>query len=405
MSNVSIPGQISVLVVDDSNVFRRVLREIFEKNSNIRVVGEAVNGIQALEMLLKVKPDVIIMDLEMPLMDGLTALQHLMIHKPIPTIIFSSLTKEGSVRCFDAMKYGAVDFVCKDFIFQGNDISDYDQIIIQKVVRASKVTVRSVESLFNQDLESIVNQEAGPAPQKQVLFCEDCGAQVCFDPSSDSKTVVCDNCGDIIDISFFESYRRNNFVTVIGAGEGGYRNLLNFIPRITAELNGAIIVVLYGDYEHVGVFTEYLDSITDLKVQRIKDGISIEGGNCYIASGDEYLFLKPFSAHYIIRSTRKKIPGHKPLDMAMNSIATIFRNKVAGIIVSGSEIDGELGVRAIHNNGGKILVLNPNDCFCKSAVENIMKKCTVDEIVPESDLSEKIKSLHKDASVSGSLTA
>jgi len=404
MSNVSIPGQISVLVVDDSNVFRRVLREIFEKNSNIKVVGEATNGIQALEMLLKVKPDVIIMDLEMPLMDGLTALQHLMIHKPIPTIIFSSLTKEGSVRCFDAMKYGAVDFVCKDFIFQGNDISDYDQIIVQKVIRASRVSVRSVETVLSQDLESIV-KDAANLPQNQVLFCEDCGAQVYFDPTIGSKTVVCDNCGDVIDVSSFESYRRNNFVTVIGAGEGGYRNLLNVIPQIPADLDGAIIVLLYGDYEHVNVFTEYLDSITDLKVQRIKDGISIEGGNCYIASGDEYLFLKPFSAHYTIRSTRKKIPGHKPLDMAMNSIASIFRNKVAGVILSGSEIDGELGVKAIRNNGGKILVLNPNDCFCKSSVENIMKKCTVDEIVPEGDLSRKIVTLHKEASVSGSLTA
>lgn len=220
MPNASIPGQISVLVVDDSNVFRRVLRDIFEKNSNIHVVGEAVNGIQALEMLLKLKPDVIIMDLEMPIMDGLTALQHLMIHKPIPTIIFSSLTKEGSVRCFDAMKYGAVDFVCKDFIFQGNDVSDYDQIIVQKVVRASKVNVRSVEASFNQDLEALV-QEATNEPQTRVVFCEDCGAQVRFDPSNGRKTVECDNCGDIIDVSFFESYRRNNFVTVIGAGEEG----------------------------------------------------------------------------------------------------------------------------------------------------------------------------------------
>lgn len=404
MSNPSIPGQISVLVVDDSNVFRRVLREIFEKNSNIQMVGEAVNGIQALELLLKLKPDVIIMDLEMPIMDGLTALQHLMIHTPIPTIIFSSLTKEGSVRCFDAMKYGAVDFVCKDFIFQGNEISDYDQIIVQKVVRASQVAVRSVETLFSQDLASII-KEASNTPQTQVIFCEECGAQVRFDPSTGSKMVECDNCGDIIDVSFHKNYRRNNFVTVIGAGEGGYRNLLNIVPKLPADIDGAIIVLLFGDYEHVNVFAEYLDSITDLKVQRIKDGITIEGGNCYIASGEEYLFLKPFSAHYTLRCTRKKIPGHKPLDMAMNSIATIFRNKMAGVILSGSEIDGELGVKAIRKNGGKVMVLNPNDCFCKGSAENIIKKCSVDEIVTEIELSDKIKALHKEASSSGSLAA
>lgn len=403
MSSVTAANKISVLVVDDSTVFRRVLKEIFDKNQNISIVGEATNGIEALELLLKVDPDVIIMDMEMPLMDGMTALQHLMIHKPIPTIIFSSLTKEGSVRSFDTLKYGAVDFVCKDFIFQGNEMADYESIIIQKVIRASKVAVKSVEPLFTPDSES---PPVDPLEDTmKVVFCEDCGSQVRFDSASGEKYVQCENCGDLIEINVIENYKRNNFLTVIGAGEGGYVNLLNIIPKLSADMNGAIIVVLYAEYGHVDVFTEYLDSITGIKVQRIKDGISIEGGNCYVASGEEYLFLKPFSAHYTIRSTRKKIPGHKPLDMAMNSIATIFKSKVAGILLSGSEIDGEIGIKAIQKNGGKVLVLNPNDCFCKDLSENIIKKCSVDKIVTENDLTKEILSLHKDASSDGSLAA
>lgn len=403
MSSVTSANKISVLVVDDSTVFRRVLKEIFDKNQNINIVGEATNGIEALELLLKVDPDVIIMDMEMPLMDGMTALQHLMIHKPIPTIIFSSLTKEGTVRSFDTLKYGAVDFVCKDFIFQGNEVSDYESIIIQKVIRAAKVTVKSVEPLFSPDVDT--SQPEIAEETMKVIFCEDCGSQVRFDATSGEKYVTCDNCGDLIEINVIDNYKRNNFITVIGAGEGGYVNLLNIIPKISAEINGAIVVVLYADFKHVDVFTEYLDSITGLKVQRIKDGISIEGGSCYVASGEEYLFLKPFSAHYTIRSTRKKIPGHKPLDMAMNSIATIFKSKVAGIVLSGSEIDGEIGVKAIQKNGGKVLVLNPNDCFCKGLTENIIKKCNVDKIVTENDLTKEILELHRDASSEGSLAA
>ncbi len=404
MSLVPATNQISVLIVDDSSVFRGILKEIFEKNKIINIVGEATNGIEALELLLQVEPDVIVMDMEMPLMDGMTALQHLMIHKPVPTVMFSSLTKEGCVRSFDALKYGAVDFVCKDFIFQADDISEYEMIIIQKILRASRVKVKSVEPFSLPEDKKLVEPEE-PKVEMSFLFCEDCGSQVKFNAASKEKYVTCENCGDVIEINVIENYKRNNFITVIGAGEGGYVNLLNIIPHLSNDMDGAIVIVLYADYEHVNVFTEYLDSITAMKVHRIKDGISLEGGNCYVTSGDEYVFLKPFSASYSIRSTRKKIPGHNPLDMAMISIAKIFKNKVAGLLLSGAIRDGVAGAKAIKENGGKVLVLNPNDCFCKGLTENIMTKCRVDKIVTESALTEEIKNLHKEASSEGSLLA
>ncbi len=88
-------------------------------------------------MILKTRPDVILLDMEMPLMDGMTALQHLMIHRPTPTIMFSSLTERGTARCFDTMKNGAVDFVCKDFIFQKSSLHTYKKLLIDKVKKAA----------------------------------------------------------------------------------------------------------------------------------------------------------------------------------------------------------------------------------------------------------------------------
>jgi len=124
---------VSVLIVDDSLVFRRFIGDIFAEFKNIRIVGEAQNGIEALDMVLKRSPDVILLDMEMPLMDGMTALQHLMIHRPIPTIMFSSLTEEGTARCFDTLKNGAVDFVSKDFIFQKNHLAEHKKELLEKV--------------------------------------------------------------------------------------------------------------------------------------------------------------------------------------------------------------------------------------------------------------------------------
>jgi two-component system, chemotaxis family, protein-glutamate methylesterase/glutaminase len=103
------PPQISILIVDDSLDFRKFLKDIFENCQDIVIVGEAQNGIEALDMVLKTSPSVILLDLEMPLMDGMTALQHLMIHRPTPTIMFSSLTEKGTARSFDTLKNGAVE--------------------------------------------------------------------------------------------------------------------------------------------------------------------------------------------------------------------------------------------------------------------------------------------------------
>ncbi len=109
---------VKLLVVDDSWVLRRVLRGTLSQREEIQIVGEATNGVEALDLVLKLQPDVILLDVEMPVMDGLTTLQHLMIHTPTPVIMLSSLSKWGSPRCFDALKYGATDFVSKNIFFQ-----------------------------------------------------------------------------------------------------------------------------------------------------------------------------------------------------------------------------------------------------------------------------------------------
>ncbi|PID76479.1 MAG: hypothetical protein CSB24_06380 [Deltaproteobacteria bacterium] len=384
-------SQVSVLIVDDSSVFRRVLGEIFAKNQHITIAGEAGSGHELIEIFDEIKADVILMDMEMPMMDGMLALHHIMEHGPVPVIMFSSLTSEGSVRAFDALKYGAVDFICKDFIFQRNDVSDYDSVVIKKIIRASRVTVRPIEKVYNQPGQAAADQET-----TGLLFCEDCGSQVLFDAASGEKYTLCNNCGDLIEIGL-SGQDQNNFATIIGAGEGGYANLLQIIPQLPVDMKGIVVVVIYAPYDHVDTFAEYLDAITPMKVQRIRDGASLEGGSCYVASGEEYLFLKPFGTNYTIRSTRKTIPGHRPLDMAMNSVAAVFEDKVAGILLSGAEIDGEIGVGEIRKKGGRVMALNPNDCFCKSLVENIIKKCVVDEIIKINEAAEKIKKLHEEA--------
>lgn len=397
----SLPKQISVLIVDDSLIFRRLLREIFERTNTIKIIGEAVNGIEALDKVLKLNPDVIIMDMEMPLMDGMTSLQHLMIHMPTPTIMVSSLTREGTARGFDAIKNGAVDFVCKDSFFQQKEIGSFDQEIVYKVLYASKVVVRPVEPAFTTK-DDIPQSEIKPS---DIIFCEECGARNILDAEQKSllSEFKCNQCGDLLEINLINKYKRINFVTVIGSGLGGYSNLLRVIPRLPGDISGAIVVVLYENDKHVDAFTEYLDAVSNIKVHRMVDGLTIEGGNCYVSSSFDTVYMKPYSAQYTVRKT-EPVSGCGPIDLLMNSIASVFKDKVAGFVFSGVDLDGEKGINSIKKNNGYSIVLNSGNCLCKEMGENILRKCSVDKIVDEKDAADFIIELHH-TSLSESFTA
>ncbi len=390
----SVPKQISVLIVDDSPVFRRLLREILERAKSINITGEAANGIEALDLILKLSPDVIIMDMEMPLMDGMTSLQHLMTHKPTPTIMISSLTREGTARGFDAIKNGAVDFICKDSFFLKKNNGSFSQELIYKILCASKVMVKPVEPAFTGKID-IHRPEFNPS---DIIFCEECGARNIVDTPRKTRldTLTCRKCGDLLEVNLINKYTRINCITVIGSGLGGYGNLLRVIPQIPEDMNGAIVIVLHAQSEHVDAFTEYLGAVSRIKVKRMIDGLTIEGGTCYLASASDIVYVKPYSAHYTIRKT-EPVPGFGSIDLFMDSVSSLFKDKVAGFVLSGSESDGEKGIKAIKANNGFSMVLNSGNCLCKEMGENILRKCIVDRIVDEKDAAECIIDLHRAA--------
>ena len=260
--------KISILIVDDSLVFRKFLGDVFDEYAEFSVAGEAQNGIEALDMILRTSPDVILLDMEMPLMDGMTALQHLMIHRPTPTLMFSSLTEMGTARCFDTMKNGAVDFICKDFIFQKNSLLTYKKLLVDKVRRAASLKLKATEPAFTTPAQVAKEEEV----EQRVVFCEECGARevIAVTRYQPVYSVTCSNCGDAIELTLNHQsqYRRNAFISVLGGGEGCFYNLLQIVPQLDADLGGAVLVVIQQDVDHVNNFAEYLDAISPIKVIR-----------------------------------------------------------------------------------------------------------------------------------------
>jgi len=388
------PEKIILLIVDDSLVFRRFLRDIFEDCPDVVIVGEAQNGIEALDMVLKTNPSVILLDLEMPLMDGMTALQHLMIHRPTPTIIFSSLSEEGTARSFDTLKNGAVDFICKDFIFQKNNKPAQKQLLIDKVRRAADFKVSAREPFvttppFSQD----INEEI-----QSVVFCEDCGQRevVSYKKSMPLRTITCSNCGDSIEVGLIGSsqYRRNTFLTVIGGGDGSFFNLLEIIPYLDPEMGGAVIAVIHQETGHLNSFTEYLDSISAMKVIRAREGVNIEGGNCYIASGHDFLHLKPYSAQLTLQRLQKAALNYGPIDILFASVSTLFKKRACGLILSGDESDGDKGMAILVKNGGTPIILDSKECYCKNTGLFILDNVPHLRALPSEDALQLVKTLH-----------
>lgn len=391
------PSEISVLIVDDSLVFRKFLGDIFDDCEDVVVVGEAKNGIEALDMILKTKPDVILMDMEMPLMDGMTALQHLMIHRPTPTIMFSSLTERGTARCFDTMKNGAIDFVCKDFIFQKDNVVSYKKLLIDKVRRAAQVKIKAKEPVVT--ATSAAN--CAPDTEQRVVFCEECGNRqgVVITKNQPVQPIVCSQCGDSIDLSLSaqSQYRRSTFISVLGGGEGCFSNLLQIVPQLGSEMGGALLAVVHQNIEHVNAFAEYLDAISPMKVIRAREGVTIEGGNCYIASGSDYMSIKPYSAQLTLQKVAKGSLKGGPLDILLASVSTIFKKRAAGIILSGDENDGERGISILMKNEASQAILHEEECYYKNMGRQIATNCNISRTYALDSIVDTIRQKHYQA--------
>lgn len=390
---------ISVLVADDSIVFRRFLRDILDDSETIALRGEAKNGIEALDLVLKVRPQVILMDMEMPLMDGMTALQHLMIHCPTPTIMFSSLTGEGTFRAFDALKNGAVDFFSKDLLFDENKQDVFRKIFTRKIESAAQMQVHTIEPVFD-----MTKDPDSTAPASRVVFCEECGARNIIAETAGDGIIRCQECGDILEHYDVQRYRRNAFVTVFGGGEDCFRSLLNIIPKLDSELGGSVIIVIKADPHHVDTFSEYLDSISPMKVLRAREGISLEGGFCYVASSMDQLNLQQFSAQQTLCKMKTLDSGMGPIDLAMMSVASVFKKKCAAILLSGNETDGIRGMASVLENGGSSLVLNPVECLSSRLVRVTIEKLSSVKIANDDmSLAKKIAQFYYHARNDGTI--
>ncbi|MDQ7781539.1 MAG: chemotaxis protein CheB [Desulfomonilaceae bacterium] len=345
-------NKIRVLVVDDSALMSRQIAGILSDDDKIVVVGRAKDGREALDMVAGLKPDVVTMDVEMPRMNGITALKHIMVRHSVPTVMISALTTEGARTTFDALKYGAIDVIAKPSRREDESLDAQKADIISKVRRAAAIrTGRSRYIRMGQSPKESEKSSGGP----------------------------CDHSTRFIGI---------------GAGTGGYYGLLRIVPALTGEFRDVMIVVLLVARRYVAPFVSYLESHSRVPVKTV-DGVEVpEKGTCYICSGQDGATLfkgSHGSAVFQLRGSQMTSPF--PVNEMLSSLSA-FGSRSVGVVMTGAGTDGADGVAAIRKAGGMGVVQDITNCLDPQMPLAALQKDSVEKILPDFLMAEFFMKLH-----------
>lgn len=345
--------KIKVLVVDDSALMRKLIPLILEKDPDIEVVATAVDGRFALAKAEKHRPDVITLDMDMPGMDGLTTLRHLVTDFGIPVVIVSSLTDKGVELTMKAFELGAVEAVAKPRDAISINIREIAEELIRKVLAAS---LSSPSKLFLEPGPSASEETEGPVAKKELTG------------------------------------RFADFVTVIGVSTGGPNALTQMLPGLPADLPAGVLVVQHMPPGFTGVFAARLNKICALKVSEAKDGDPVLPGRVLVAPGDAHMKIKktPFGS-IIVLNSRPPVNGHRPsADVLFGSAALEYGPNALGVIMTGMGDDGAEGMGEIKKAGGRTIAQDEKSSVVFGMPKAAIKRGYADRVLPLDEMAAAI---------------
>ena len=334
---------ISVLVVDDSGFFRKRLTEILNASGNIRVIGAATNGREAVEMAESLKPDVITMDYEMPIMDGIAAVREIMSRRPVPVLMFSSLTYEGARVTLDALDAGAVDFLPKNFEEIARDSSDLQRILKDRIVSVarSRPGTSAAPSPAARSVPSAPGRTPPPqAPERPVAPVRRASAAATPEPARPGRRAA----------------PRHFSVVAIGTSTGGPIALQRVLTGLRSNFPAPIVLVQHMPASFTPAFADRLNKLCQIEVRQAEDGDSLRPGLALLAPGGTQMMIENKGPHGRVRI----LPGddrltYKPcVDVTFGSLARSYPGKTLGIILTGMGADGKEGCRMVKQGGGVV---------------------------------------------------
>ena len=367
-----------VLVVDDSSFFRRRLTEILAKDSDIEVIDTAVNGREAVDKALALRPDVITMDVEMPVLDGISAVREIMQQQRIPILMFSSLTHEGAKATFDALEAGAVDFLPKKFEDIARDKDEAGQLLRERV----KAVARK-----RQLGRATFGTSSAPRPPEQTRLAERPAlTRSSFERPKLNERVPATS-------ARFQASGKNYKLIAIGTSTGGPVALQRIITALPANFPLPIILIQHMPAAFTGAFAQRLNSLAKVEVREAQDNDILRPGVAYLAPGGKQMLLEGSESQARLRIKEDDSPRitFKPsVDITFATAAKIFTDKVLAIVLTGMGADGREGARLLKQQGSRIWAQDEASCVVYGMPQAIAAAGLMDEEVSLSDVASKL---------------
>ncbi|CAB5618486.1 chemotaxis protein CheY [Pseudomonas putida] len=362
---------VKVLVVDDSGFFRRRVSEILSADPTIQVVGTATNGKEAIDQALALKPDVITMDYEMPMMDGITAVRHIMQRCPTPVLMFSSLTHEGARVTLDALDAGAVDYLPKNFEDISRNPDKVKQLLCEKVHTISRSNRRFGSYASHAPVAAPVPAPAGSGHAAASSFASPAAVRTPAPARAAAPAAA---------PAHSPAPKRKPYKLVaIGTSTGGPVALQRVLTQLPANFPAPIVLIQHMPAAFTKAFAERLDKLCRISVKEAEDGDMLRPGLALLAPGGKQMMIDG-------RGTVKILPGderlnYKPcVDITFGSAAKSYGDKVLSVVLTGMGADGREGARLLKQGGSTVWAQDEASCVIYGMPMAIVKANLADAV-------------------------
>ena len=368
---------VKVLVVDDSGFFRRRVSEILSADTSIQVVGTATNGKEAIDQALALKPDVITMDYEMPMMDGITAVRHIMQRCPTPVLMFSSLTHEGARVTLDALDAGAVDFLPKNFEDISRNPDKVRQLLCEKVHSISRSNRR-------------VGAYSAPAPAPAPSPAPAPAASGGVNPAPVRSAPAPAPARPVSTSTSSPAPKRKAYKLVaIGTSTGGPVALQRVLTQLPANFPAPIVLIQHMPAAFTKAFAERLDKLCNISVKEAEDGDILRPGLALLAPGGKQMMIDGRGAVKILPGDERL--NYKPcVDITFGSAAKSYGDKVLAVVLTGMGADGREGARLLKQGGSAIWAQDEASCVIYGMPMAIVKADLADAVYGLDDIGRHL---------------
>jgi len=375
---------VKVLVVDDSGFFRRRVSEILSSDPTIQVVGTATNGREAIDQAQALKPDVITMDYEMPMMDGITAVRHIMQRCPTAVLMFSSLTHEGARVTLDALDAGAVDYLPKNFEDISRNPEKVKQMLCEKVHTISR---------SNRRLGAHFTAPAAPAAPAATPGASSAAASSRPAPSrspSPATSAPATPARAPAPTASSATPRRKPYKLVaIGTSTGGPVALQRVLTQLPAHFPTPIVLVQHMPAAFTRAFAERLDKLCQITVKEAEDGDVLRPGLALLAPGGKQMMIDGRGAVKILPGDERL--NYKPcVDITFGSAAKSYGDKVLAVVLTGMGADGREGARLLKQGGSQIWAQDEASCVIYGMPMAIVKAGLADAVYSLDDIGRHL---------------